>query len=605
MKLEYNVKGHPISRKKHRVRSLGIVALSLAFIVHCRLTLPRPATLFSTADNPTARSGSLWTRFLTFSYLPVVNFKLLVLPDVLSFDWGMDAIPRLGSVFDRKVAAACLFYLALGWALWSSGRALANRQTGRSSGTKSASSIGASSSNSSSSSSFNRKVANKLNLHRLRAGEDANSRNLSDGQNGGACALCKQDAGMLHHTTTCRTLHNNNGLSSIMCGCAYAPEYKYLSLAAPSTLAGYFCRTAGKNAVRPSNASTNNNDSASINYNQSFQGTVGKKLFGCPWPLGSASETGGKGKPSSPFPFATLLTAPSDMATTRSHTPSLSSSSFTSSSSSSSSSSCASSVRGDSADGSTDETGQHGGSSLHNSPAAALLMSVVLLALPFLPASNLLFYVGFVVAERILYLPSVGYCLLIGLGAGALIDGGRRVSSNCFGTFGGAASGKLPNYGRGGRRTGASCRWVGTAVRKCFGALVATNSAYGEDVGMVRVGDDANGIGRMSVSSDSSGRYGKFRPNGMGPPSANGQVVSGGVGGCSSSKASRPPTASRGGRTRASKSLGPRRRQVVLVCVGLLLIAYSAKTVRRNRDWADEESLFRSAVAVNPPKEGS
>lgn len=42
------------------------------------------------------------------------------------------------------------------------------------------------------------------------------------------------------------------------------------------------------------------------------------------------------------------------------------------------------------------------------------LMSVTFLTLPFLPASNLFFYVGFVVAERILYLPSVGYCLLFG-----------------------------------------------------------------------------------------------------------------------------------------------------------------------------------------------
>ena len=39
-----------------------------------------------------------------------------------------------------------------------------------------------------------------------------------------------------------------------------------------------------------------------------------------------------------------------------------------------------------------------------------------LLILPFLPAANLFFYVGFVVAERLLYLPSLGLCLLLGLG---------------------------------------------------------------------------------------------------------------------------------------------------------------------------------------------
>jgi len=56
-------------------------------------------------------------------------------------------------------------------------------------------------------------------------------------------------------------------------------------------------------------------------------------------------------------------------------------------------------------------------------------MGIAFLVLPFLPASNLLFYVGFVMAERVLYLPSVGYCLLFGLGFGSLwqrANGSRR-----------------------------------------------------------------------------------------------------------------------------------------------------------------------------------
>lgn len=36
--------------------------------------------------------------------------------------------------------------------------------------------------------------------------------------------------------------------------------------------------------------------------------------------------------------------------------------------------------------------------------------------MPFLPASNLFFRVGFVVAERVLYLPSMGFCMLIVIG---------------------------------------------------------------------------------------------------------------------------------------------------------------------------------------------
>ncbi|XP_041352924.1 protein O-mannosyl-transferase TMTC4-like [Gigantopelta aegis] len=46
-----------------------------------------------------------------------------------------------------------------------------------------------------------------------------------------------------------------------------------------------------------------------------------------------------------------------------------------------------------------------------------LIVSMALLVVPFLPASNVFFRVGFVVAERILYLSSAGFCMLVTLGA--------------------------------------------------------------------------------------------------------------------------------------------------------------------------------------------
>ena len=48
--------------------------------------------------------------------------------------------------------------------------------------------------------------------------------------------------------------------------------------------------------------------------------------------------------------------------------------------------------------------------------ASVILSGLGLLVLPFLPATNLLFPVGFVVAERILYLPSMGFSLLVAFG---------------------------------------------------------------------------------------------------------------------------------------------------------------------------------------------
>ncbi|XP_040264538.1 protein O-mannosyl-transferase TMTC3 isoform X1 [Bufo bufo] len=45
-----------------------------------------------------------------------------------------------------------------------------------------------------------------------------------------------------------------------------------------------------------------------------------------------------------------------------------------------------------------------------------VLMGLCLMALPFIPASNLFFPVGFVVAERVLYVPSMGFCILVAHG---------------------------------------------------------------------------------------------------------------------------------------------------------------------------------------------
>ncbi|XP_064455540.1 protein O-mannosyl-transferase TMTC4-like [Ornithodoros turicata] len=46
----------------------------------------------------------------------------------------------------------------------------------------------------------------------------------------------------------------------------------------------------------------------------------------------------------------------------------------------------------------------------------ALIMALALTVIPFLPASNLLFRVGFVIAERVLYLPSLGFSMLVIIG---------------------------------------------------------------------------------------------------------------------------------------------------------------------------------------------
>ncbi|XP_029009902.1 protein O-mannosyl-transferase TMTC3 [Betta splendens] len=48
--------------------------------------------------------------------------------------------------------------------------------------------------------------------------------------------------------------------------------------------------------------------------------------------------------------------------------------------------------------------------------AKTIIMGLSLIVLPFIPASNLFFPVGFVVAERVLYVPSMGFCVLVAHG---------------------------------------------------------------------------------------------------------------------------------------------------------------------------------------------
>ncbi|XP_064417742.1 protein O-mannosyl-transferase TMTC3 [Latimeria chalumnae] len=49
-----------------------------------------------------------------------------------------------------------------------------------------------------------------------------------------------------------------------------------------------------------------------------------------------------------------------------------------------------------------------------------VIMALCLIVLPFIPASNLFFPVGFVVAERVLYVPSMGFCILVAHGWGKI-----------------------------------------------------------------------------------------------------------------------------------------------------------------------------------------
>ncbi len=55
-----------------------------------------------------------------------------------------------------------------------------------------------------------------------------------------------------------------------------------------------------------------------------------------------------------------------------------------------------------------------------------VLFGLAFSALSFLPASNLLFLVGFVVAERVLYIPSMGFCIIMSQAVWLLLKASNR-----------------------------------------------------------------------------------------------------------------------------------------------------------------------------------
>nr|CAD7423513.1 unnamed protein product [Timema monikensis] len=312
-------------RSRRMARSLLILLLTLGILLKIRLLQmgPHPPT-FSTADNPTARCSSFLTRFLTFSYLPAFNFFLLLWPQWLSFDWGMDAIPRITSLLDPRIFLALVFYCFIYLIVRHSLSVICNvtfsppedflqkepriyqNYQGLSGYQKHRRVI----------LDGHRKVSNKQSRCFCSSSSDP-EKFLS------SCPVCEHNFTNSHHSLLCRNNNNNNNISPV-------------------------------------------------------------------------EETG-----------VEECTCQRILVKTSSHVPY-------------SRSRVAHPKRGPS-------------TSRNLNRAELVLLSLAFLTIPFLPATNLFFYVGFVVAERVLYLPSVGYCLLVGVGCHAMSERtSRRLVTLCL-----------------------------------------------------------------------------------------------------------------------------------------------------------------------------
>lgn len=275
---------------QNRWRSVCALSAGGIALLYWRLRLAGAPPTFASADNPAARDPSIITRTLTFAYLPVFNFYLLVYPFHLSFDWSMDSIPRITTLLDPRNIVTALFYTVLSKVAWKAFRNEFKDRLAESKEIKIYKSRG------------NAKTKYKTNYRQpIRVGAESGDRRA-------------------YHVP-----HRESGTKRQLCPCTGCKH----SLSEEHTGA---CRTINNN-------------------NYTHQSCVCAVLD----------------------------------AKTRVKTPLV----------------C-------------------------NSPRVAMLTFVAFMTLPFVPASNALFYVGFVVAERVVYLPSVGFCLLVGLGAGAATRGWRR-----------------------------------------------------------------------------------------------------------------------------------------------------------------------------------
>ncbi|XP_026752194.2 protein O-mannosyl-transferase TMTC2 [Galleria mellonella] len=279
------------SYSKNRWRSICLLGTGGIALLYWRLRIAGAPSPFAAADNPASRDPSMLTRIYTFSYLPVFNFFLLLYPFHLSFDWSMESIPRISSIFDTRNVSTIIFYLVMSKVTW---KAIVNEF--KKCQDKPLKEV---------------KYYKKQNC-KIRHKWNYNSKQYNKGQD---CVERK----------SYYTPHKENVSSKkLLCPCTGCKH----SLTDEHTSA---CRAVNNNNTMMHNSS-------------------------CVCPIANIKYK----------------------------TPNIAQ--------------------------------RH----IYRSPQVAMLMFMAFMVLPFVPATNVLFYVGFVVAERVLYIPSVGFCLLLGLGSGAL-----------------------------------------------------------------------------------------------------------------------------------------------------------------------------------------
>lgn len=182
---------------------------------------------------------------------------------------------------------------------------------------------------------------------------------------------------------------------------------------------------------------------------------------------------------------------------------------------------------------------------------ASLLVQLSLLVLPFLPATNLFFYVGFVVAERVLYMPSVGFSLLLGHGF-------------------------LHIWNR----------------LQCHHHAPATTTHFQHQKYHHYHHHHHHHHRQRHHNNNSRGGQGHHHHSRYNSNASKSAASPGSSSFSKNMSAMIPP---------ASKRQKRLRTLFVAVVITSLLVL-SLRTLRRNEDWEDEGKLYKAGIQVNPPK---
>ncbi|XP_004929501.1 protein O-mannosyl-transferase TMTC2 [Bombyx mori] len=288
---------HEESYFKWRWRSVCALSMGGFALLYWRLRLAGVPAPFAAADNPASRDPSLFTRVYTFAYLPIFNFFLLIFPYHLSFDWSMDAIPRIVTILDPRNIFTMAFYAVISKVTW---RLLVNE--------------------------FKKPPDNLVREMKFYKKQSCKTKHRWNYNN---CKQYNRGQDCVERKSYHGPHKENVSSKKLLCpctGCKHSLTDEHTSL----------CRASNNNNIMMHNS-----------------------VCICPIPH-SKTRT------------------------------------------------------------------QNLYRIVNRSPQVAFLMFVAFMVLPFIPATNFLFYVGFVIAERVLYTPSVGFCLLLGLGAGTLTKNWHR-----------------------------------------------------------------------------------------------------------------------------------------------------------------------------------